>query len=371
MTAGMAEVVIVGAGIIGTAIAVELLARGQRVTLLERAVPGAESSSAAAGMLAPQLEAHAADSSFALGLHSRTLYRSFTERLEEITGIHVAHHVDGALALAPGTEDLDRLATNTAWQAGLGLRQERLDPGALRDLSSALRPDLPGALFYPDEGQVDPRALMRALAFAAAKLGARIISGRTVKKIATRGGRVEGVELVDGHVIADVVVVAAGAWTSLVPGAIESRTAIEPVRGQMLSLLAKERPFAPLLFTPSGYLVARADGRVLVGATVERTGFEKGLTAIGLHRLLDTALSWVPGLAPAPILETWSGLRPGTPDGAPLLGETRARGLFLASGHYRNGVLQAPATAAAIADLVTGASPAIDLSPYDPSRFDH
>jgi glycine oxidase len=364
----MSEIVILGAGIIGSAIARELLRRRIPVTLLEKAVPGAESSSAAAGMLAPQLEAHSpSDPATALGLYSRSLYRAFTTELEAESGVHVAHHVDGGLALATGEAELEQKAQAFAWQHEQGLRWERLSADQLHERVPGLRPDLPGGLYFPDEGQIEPRALMRALSVANQRAGVRIKSGQAVKEVVIESGKVVGLELEgSGRLSADRVIVAAGAWSGQVPGV--KAPSIEPVRGQMLAI-SGDPGTLPFLHTPSGYLVPRPDGRVLVGSTAERVGYDKRVTTTGLKKLLDTALSWMPILADRPVLETWAGLRPGTPDGAPLLGATEVEGLYLASGHFRNGILQAPATAVLLADLITGRKPSLDLKPYRPNRF--
>lgn len=364
----MSEIVILGAGIIGAAIARELLRRRVPVTLLEKAVPGAESSSAAAGMLAPQLEAHGPDDpATVLGLYSRNLYRAFTTELEADSGVPVGHHQDGGLYLARTEAELEAKAARLGWQRDLGLRFERLDPKALHERAPGLRPETPGGLYFPDEGQVDPRALMRALAVANQNAGAKLRTGQVVKELVIQGGKVVGIELAGhGRLIADRVIVAAGAWSGQVLGV--PAHGIEPVRGQMLCI--QDEPGAwPFVMTSAGYLVPRRDGRVLVGSTAERVGFEKAVTTTGLKKLLDAALEWVPRLADRPVLETWAGLRPGTPDGAPLLGPTPIEGLYLASGHFRNGILQAPATAKLMADLVTGRAPALDLGPYRPDRF--
>ena len=365
----MAQAIIVGAGIIGSAIALELERRGIHCQLLERAVPGAESSSAAAGMLAPQLEAHADDPAFALGLWSRALYPAWIEALEAASGLEVGYARDGGVALYATAEEAARASESAAWQRARGLRVEALDEEALRGALPGLGEAYRAGLFFPDEAQVDPRRLMAALAAATRAAGATHHTGAVVERLLVRGERVTGVQVRGGVLEADAVILAAGAWSCRIEGAALPSGAVEPARGQMLCLDAGRPPFGPFVWSGRGYLVPRRDGRVLVGATVERAGYEKVVTAGGIAGLLGAALDAFPGLSGAPLLETWAGLRPWTADGAPILGAAARGGLFYATGHHRNGILQAPATARLIAALITGESPELDLAPFSAARF--
>jgi glycine oxidase len=365
----VSEVVIIGAGIIGSAIALELRSRGVKTLLLEKAVPGAESSSAAAGMLAPQTEAALPDPSFELGLMSRELYPAWVERIQEVSGLEVGYARDGGVRPASSEAELDRALAQLAWQKERGLRIERLDREATHRLVPGIHAACAGALYFPDEAQVDPRLLMRALALATARVGVEHLSATTVRRIRTRGDRLEAIELSDRTVACERAVIAAGAWSSTIEGADLPKDAVQPARGQMLALDAGRPPFRPYVFAQKGYLVPRKDGRVLVGATVELAGYDKAVTAGGLADLLSAALETVPALRSARVVETWSGLRPWTPDHLPILGRTSIEGLHLATGHYRNGILQAPATAALIADQICGTTPSLDLAAFSVERF--
>ncbi len=349
----MADVVIVGAGIIGSAVGLELAKRGVRTRILERAVPGAESSSAAAGMLAPHLEAHGPDSAgWQLGVESLKRYGPWVDEIRRLSGLEVGYLTDGGVRAIATEAELDQGMKEIAWQVARDVPVELLDRARLEAMLPGIDRRFAGGLFFGNEAQVDPRLLIRALSVATRRAGAEHLTGVTVRKIVTERGRVAGVELDDRTITADVVVLAAGAWTSLIPGVPLPKSAVEPARGQMLALDARRRPFGPFVWTSAGYLVPRTDGRVLVGATVERVGFDKSVTAGGIHGLLEAAIETFPTLRDAALIETWAGLRPYTEGDQPLIGKTDVEGLLVATGHYRNGILLAPITADMIADQV-------------------
>lgn len=362
----MADVVIVGAGIIGSSIALALQERGLSTLLLERAVPGAESSSAAAGMLAPHLEAKRPDAAYTLGVESLARYRGWTEQLRTLTGLDAGYQEDGAVRLLTASSRSEAEG-EVAWQVERDVPVELLERAALEELLPGVAKRFEAGLFFPREAQVDPRRLMRALAAATARTGSEPLCGATVRSILSERGRVTGVELDDRTLTAGTVVLAAGAWTSLIPGAGIPKQAVKPARGQVVALEARQRPFGPFVWAEGGYLVPRVDGRVLVGATVELVGYDKSVTAGGVHRLLGAAVDAFPALAEAKLVETWAGLRPFTEQDHPLIGATSVEGLYVATGHYRNGILQAPMTAELIADLITGRTPAVDPAPFAPS----
>ena len=348
----MPDVVIVGAGIIGSAIALELSRRGMRTRVLERAVPGAESSSAAAGILAPHLDATGPDdATWRLGMSSLERYRGWVEAIQELSGLEVGYLAEGGVQALTGEHELDRELRGLAWQVDLGLAVEAIDRRRLESLLPGIDRKFACGLWFPNDATVDPRLLMRALPNAAKKAGADYLSGTTVRRIRIENGRAIGIELDDRTLDADVIIVAAGAWTSRIEGVPLPKDAIEPARGQMVALELSSRPFAPWVWTERGYLVPRRNGRVLVGATVERVGFDKSVTAGGIRSLLDAAIDLFPSFESAAIAETWAGLRPYSRE--PLIGGTEVRGLLLASGHYRNGITHAPVTAEMIADLVS------------------
>ncbi|MHA7631493.1 glycine oxidase ThiO [Corallococcus sp. M7] len=360
------DVLVVGGGVMGCGIALKLRQAGARVTVLERSIPGAEASSAAGGILAPQWESEGPGPFFELCLRSRALYGSFAAELRELSGVDIAYRPCGLLRVAFDEADLHHVESTVGWQHGMGLRAELLDGKAARELEPHLSPTAVGAAHFPDDHQVDNRLLVRALTMAAARVGTVFKSGY-VRGVVHEHGRAVGVDL-DGEVLrADAVVLAAGSWSSLVQGAGVSAQAVRPARGQMVQLQTRLPLLERVVTSAKGYLVPRADGRIIAGSTMEHVGFDKQVTAAGLARILDMALELCPDLGSAPITETWAGFRPWTQDALPYIGEGPTPGLFLATGHFRNGILLAPITAKLVAQAVLGEKPSVDLTPF---RYD-
>jgi glycine oxidase len=362
------DVLIVGGGVMGCSIALRLAQGGAKVTVLERAIPGAEASSAAGGILAPQMESHGPGPFLDLCLRSRGLYPAFARELLELSGIDVAYRECGLLRAAFTPEAAHPLEADAAWQKGLGLRAELLTGDEARKLEPNLSPRVVAALHLPDDHQVDNRLLTRALSMAAARAGAGFRTGY-VRGIAQEGGRAVGVDL-DGETLrADAVVVAAGSWSGLVAGARVNPQVVRPARGQMVQLQTRLPVLSHVVFSDKGYVVPRADGRLLAGSTMELVGFEKQVTAEGLARILSMAIELCPALADAPVQEFWAGLRPYTEDHLPIIGRGPMDGLFLATGHFRNGILLTPITAKLVAQVVLGQAPSVDLRPFRYDRF--
>jgi glycine oxidase len=362
------DVVVVGGGVIGCALATELAARGRAVTVLERAEPGAEASGAAAGMLAPQAEARARDAFFDLALESRGLYPAWVRSLQEETGVEVGYRRTGLLHCDFAGAPAGSLAAQIAWQRAAGLDVVELRVDELPDeLGGRLCPEVAAAAYFPEEGVVDPRRLTRAAWLLADRRGVRVRTGVAVLGFRIEGGVCRGVETDAGTLLADAVVDAAGAWAAF-DSSLPLSVPVEPVRGQIVELHLRERPLSTILSCDDVYIVPRADGTVLLGSTVEHVGFRKEVTAEAVERLIAGAVRFVPELARARFVTAWSGLRPGTPDGLPILGPCRVPGLFFAAGHFRNGILLAPVTALAVADAVAGAGRR-DLSPFSIERF--
>lgn len=354
----------------GCAIALRLARRGVAVTVIERGIPGAEASSAAAGMLAPQMEAEGPGPMLELGLRSRALYPALAAELVDATGIDIGYTKSGVLAAALTEEDERALSARRVWQVARGMRVETLSADAVRAREPALGPAVRGALLFADDAQVNARALARAFSQAAAVAGARFLQGRYVRRVRVEGGVATGVEL-DGETLrAGVVVVAAGSWSGLVEGAGVPAQVVRPARGQLVAIETRPPLFRHVLSVHGrGYLVPRRDGTVIAGSTVEMVGFRKEVTVAGLAEILSLARTLIPGLADAPVIESWSNFRPYTEDHLPVLGPTPVRGLVLCTGHHRNGILLAPVTAQAIADLITSGEPGIDLAPFSIARF--
>lgn len=365
-----ADVVVVGGGLIGCAIAGELARRGARVMVVERAEPGIGASGVAAGMLAPLAEAPEEGPFSTLAQASFELYPEFVARLQAASGIDVGYRRDGKieLALDEARDNELRRAYSRYLEAGHDV--EWLDGVAARLLEPELATGVLGGLYISREQQVDIRYLARAAWIAASRDGVRFRLGTPVAGVVLRGEKVRGVRLADGTELeTGRVVVAAGSWSAQLAG-LPRPLPVIPVRGQIVVLESCPPLLDRTVGTGRCYLVPRRDGRVVVGATMEMAGFDDRVTGAGVHGLLDAALEAVPALADAEVVELRAGLRPGTPDGLPILGaDPHASGLFYATGHHRNGILLAPITARLLAEVLTGQEPAIPLSPFAPERF--
>jgi glycine oxidase len=362
------NVVIVGGGVMGCSVALKLQQAGAHATVLERAIPGAEASSAAAGILAPQSEAHGPGPFLDLCLRSRGMYRAFVDELRELSGIDVGFALSGALHAAFSEGAAHHLEAQVSWQQACSLRAQLLTGAEARAIEPNLSPEAVAAAHFPDDAQVDNKLLMRALSMAAARSGARFKSGH-VRSLAVEGGRAVGVDL-DGEIErADAVVIAAGSWSGLIQGVALDPRVIKPARGQMIELQTRLPVAGNVLFGEHGYLVPRSDGRVIAGTTVELVGFEKQVTAAGLSCILNLTLQLCPSLKDAPVQSVWAGLRPWTEDQLPILGEGPLPGLFLATGHFRNGILLTPVTAKLVSQSILGQKPSVDLKPFHFGRF--
>jgi glycine oxidase len=368
-SAARPEVLIIGAGIMGTSSAWALAERGASVLVLERSVPGAEASSAAAGILGAQAEAHAPGPMSELGRLSRARYARFAATLQKETRIDVGYRECGVLQVAFDDPSVTKLANAAAWQKKRGLGVARLSSKALHELEPALAPELRGGVRFEGDARVEPRALLRALHVAALGRGVRFRSGAMVRRIAIEGDRAVGAVLDDGSVLrADHVVVAAGSWTSLIDGLGAATGKVIPARGQIVELELPAPPIEHVVFGPGAYLVPRDDGRVLIGSTLEFVGYEREVTAGAVRDLLTRATAIVPALERAALRGTWSNFRPYTKDERPLLGPTRIERLALATGHYRNGILLAPITAEIVCAAVFGERAPVSLEAFSPER---
>jgi len=361
------DVIVAGAGIIGCSIARELARRGLRVLALDRQEPGKEASWAAAGMLTPAAESSEALPLVAFANASLALYTEFIEQVEQTSGRKTDYRRDGALEVFFGDGAEERLRGWLAALRSAGFQPEPLTAADLRRMEPALAADAAAGAYVVDEGAVDNRLLAAAVAEAARREGVDLRAGVEVTRFLCAGARVSGIETRGERFSARHVVLAAGCFTAQIEGAARYAPTI-PARGQMAALRPESMPVRRVVLGPA-YLVPRADGRLLVGATVEHVGFVKAVTPEGITRLLGDAVRMVPALAAAPIVETWCGLRPDTPDHLPILGPTDVEGLWLATGHYRNGILLAPATARALADWITEGRTALPVEAFGAMRF--
>jgi glycine oxidase len=364
-------VVVIGGGVIGGAIARRAARGGLSVTVLERGACGGEASHAAAGMLSPLAEADGAGDFLGLLLAARAIYPAFAAAIGEETGVDVGYRDAGTLYLALREEDDAELEHRWAWQRAAGMCVERLTAEETREMEPAVSPSVRFALRFPGDHQVDNRLLGPALATAAARAGAEVRTGAEAVAILRDGGRVTGVELADGsRISAGSVVVAGGSWAGQIRG-LPRPVPVEPVHGQLLALDTAPPLFRHVVDSPRCYLVPRGSGRLIAGATMERVGYRKALTPAGMRRLMDGAVEIAPALDDAPLVESWSGLRPGTPDGRPILcRDPDVPNLVYATGHFRNGILLAPLTGEAIGSLLLGDEPEWDIVPYDIERFE-
>ncbi|MDQ2973803.1 MAG: glycine oxidase ThiO [Acidobacteriota bacterium] len=368
-----ADVVVVGGGVIGLTVARALALRGVRnVVLIERSSLGAESSWAAAGMLAPQAEADCADEFFHFCCQSRDMYPAFAAALLEESGIDIELEITGTLYLAFTDADVNELEKRFEWQSGAGLQIERFDAEIAQLIEPSISPQVRAALKFPLDTQVENRRLMSALANSNEKLGVRLLTGTTVESLKIEHGSVVGVETSLGFVATGRVVLASGAWTSLLKNLYaRSNLRIEPVRGQMLCFEANPQICNHVIYSPRGYLVPRSDGRLLAGSTTEHAGFDKRVTATGVQSILSAALEISPRVGSLGLKASWAGLRPCAPDNLPVLGAcAEIEGVFYATGHYRNGILLAPLTGELIAQAIVEDEGSPLLNVFSPDRFD-
>ncbi len=349
------DVLIVGGGIIGLSLSIALRKRGASVLIVERGEPGREASHAAGGMLVDcPLETHAALQPLA-GASAR-MYPEFAYELEVESGMKVDLRDQGAIVF-PREEHVREWEKALYEYAVLAPKLAQLEPA----LAAPSRP-----AFYLKERSVDPRALTAAALKAAKNRGVDFSSGDAASSVNLADERVAGVTTVKTTFHAGKVVNCAGAWSGQIgPHAFPTR----PVKGQMLCLASPSRELLKhVIRSPEVYLIPRSDGRILAGATVEEAGFDKRTDPATMQRFHHAAIALIPELRNAKILEDWAGLRPGTPDALPILGATSTPGYYVATGHFRDGILLAPITAQVMADVITGKEPAYDLDAFSPSR---
>jgi glycine oxidase len=381
------DAVVVGAGVIGLACAWRAAQRGLSVLVLERDEPGSGASGVAAGMLAPVTEAEFGEERLlALNLASAKMWPAFAAELAERSGLDTGYRARGALVAAVDRDDGEELRRLFRFQQSLGLAVEWLGGREARRLEPRLAPRVPGAILAPDEAHVQPRAVVRALVAALEAAGGELIADAGAEEVAADHVVAMGRRIDAGH-----VVVAAGCWS----GAFADAPPVRPVKGQILRL--RGEPLAErLVRTPRCYVVSRPSGEVVVGATVEERGFDTSVTAGGVHRLLEAAwevlpdveergfdtsvtaggvhrlleAAWevLPEVEELELVDAAARLRPGSPDNAPAVGE-RA-GIVWATGHHRNGVLLAPVTALAVAELLCDRPLPDVVEPFAPERFE-
>lgn len=366
------EVLIIGGGVIGLSIARELHLRGIRqITVLEKGVCGEESSWAAGGMLGPQAEADGAGTFYDLCSGSRDLYPAFADALLAETGIDIELDRSGTLYAAFTDEDEQHLNSRFEWQKRAGLVVERLTGEETRRAEPFISPDVRMSLLFPNDWQVENRKLLSALRYYAENNGIEIGENTQVESLTIENDCVTGAETSNGTFTAGKTVLATGAWTSLIKlGDVAMPFAVTPVRGQIICMRTAMRVFERVVYSRRGYIVPRADGRVLAGSTTEYTGFTKGVTDRAAADLRNMAFEIAPSMDRLPVIDSWSGLRPMAADGLPVLGEIEGLdSLFVATGHYRNGILLAPLSARLAANALIDGKTDGRLADFGPNRF--
>jgi glycine oxidase len=363
----MADVVVVGGGVIGCAIAYNLAKAGAAVDVIERTEVGAEASGAAAGMLHPPGEALPKSPFGDLCRASLALFPDLVDALQEETGIDVEYMTTGLLIVGDTEARAHIMRELVRRQREFDLTLEWVEGDILRRLEPALSPALPGAAYSENQHHINPGRFTQALARAAAAQGASVRSGKAVSGLVTRGDRVVGVRA--GEVIpADHVVIAAGSWTSRLMRKLGMDVRTAPMRGQMIAYRYSQ--VKNMVYGADGYLVPKAGGFLFAGATVEDVGFRPHTTERGLSWLRRMSRSLVPALRYAEISSAWAGLRPGSPDEKPILGPVPGwEGVTVAAGHFRNGILLAPITGKLIAEHILEGRLSEAIAPFSPARF--
>jgi glycine oxidase len=367
------DAIFVGGGVIGLASAWRAAARGARVCVLEAERPAAGATGVAAGMLAPAGEASWGEEQLlSLNLESLRRWPGFAEELERSAEIDIGFAQTGALHVALDRDEAESLRRRYELHGQLGLDSEWLAGGACRKLEPGLATGVRGGAHVPGEASVDPRRVAAGLLGALDRDGVAVHAGTRV----TSAERTDGawrLQTAGGQSFTSAaLVLAAGCWSGQVDWLPpEARPPVRPVKGEIVTLRgsADEPACERIVAGDRVYMVPRADGRLIVGATVEEKGFDVTVTAGGVHELLREAYRLIPEIAELELAETTAGLRPGTPDNAPLIGWGATEGLMVATGHFRNGVLQAPLTADCVATLLAGEQPPVDLTSFSPLRF--
>jgi glycine oxidase len=368
------DAIIIGGGIIGCSIALRLAQARMKVCVLDRGEPGAEASSAAAGMIAPQGEISEPGEFFDLCSASRDLYPGFVAEVEELSGISVGYRRDGTLLVAVDEEEKSSLEKIFSGQTAMGLPLQKLSGDNVRGRVPGLSSSVVLGLYVAGDHWVDNEQLARALVEACRRSGVQFLSGSGVSKIRAHHGHVESVEAGPNsetgksRFSAGHYVLSAGCWSGELVAPLGIALPINPCSGQMLEFEAPEE--IPLVVRSGHhYIVPRSPRRVLAGTTAEYIGFKKEVTAEGLRSIIEGIMRFAPLLGDLRFRRAWAGLRPDTPDHLPVLGHSGLENLVMATGHFRNGILLAPVTAQLISEVILTGSTSRSIEAYRPSRF--
>ncbi len=364
------RVAIIGGGIIGCLTAWMLRRRGAAPVVLERGSLGAESSWAGAGILCPINPWLYPDAFTHLVEASLAMYPELQEELERISGMSIERVQSGLLVPLFAHDRSRHRDAALTWSARFGWHVEELDTAAARVLEPVLSDSMEGALYWPDVGQVRNPRLLQAIRRALAAESVQVREKADVAGLVLQGGRLRGVRLASGMEIpADAVLLAAGSWSGELAGQAGFSLPVRPVKGQMILLKSTPGRMQRIVKHDRAYFVPRRDGRILVGASMENVGFRRGNTVAVIQQLMQALTDIAPGLAEAEVEHQWMGFRPGSPDGLPYLGPVQAiPGLWVATGHYRNGVALAPITASIMSAWIMGQAPEMDVSAFRAER---
>lgn len=366
------DILIIGGGVIGLSLARELHRfGGGRIAVVERGRLGREASFAAAGMLAPNAENEVIDDFYRFCDASRTMFPDFAEQLEAETGVDIELDKSGTLYAAFTEDDSDHLNLRFQRQRIAGIPVEKLSAGETLKAEPSLAASVRESLYFPNDWQVENRRMLAALDKYAAVNGIDILEDAAVSSLTVDNGRISGALVGERQIFAGTTVLATGAWTSLIKiGGMPVPFEVNPVRGQMISFHPGGRLFEKVIYSPRGYLVPRVDGRILIGATVEDAGFDSGTTDEGVEGLKEAAFEIAPLLSDLKIADNWAGLRPFAADGLPVIGLIPGyENLLVATAHYRNGILLAPATAKILAEKIVKGVDSEYFGLYGPGRF--
>ncbi len=366
------NVLVIGGGVIGLSIARELRLSGvTQITVLDKSAAGSEASWAAAGMLAPNAEAERADDLYKFCETSNEIYPEFVRELSDETGIDIDYRKCGTIEVALTENDAERLSAKFERQKLQGFNVEALNDRDTLRLEPSLSPNVVSGIHYPDDGYVDNRQLVEALRVYLRKNGVEFIENRAAESLSLDGDRIAGAIAGGQALNADLTILATGAWSSLIK--IGHRTLpfnVKPIKGQMISFADPALALRKVIIAPGAYLTPRANGRILVGATVEDVAFDKAIGEAAIENLSEAAKRILPILESHQVSDSWCGFRPFAEDGLPIIGEVDGyEDLLVATAHFRNGILLAPLTAKIIADKIAKDIESPYIRAFGPHRF--